>query len=1123
MIIIYNTNSNDLLKEHIELSKNVAKEISVGMEQHLLEKVKTTRTIAVTPLLLESLKKSNEHYSSLSEQIRDKEIQSKNEKWKSIKNIDNPFVLKYTNNEVSKYLKNQQNNLEGEYGEIFITNKHGALLASTAKLTTFYHGQKYWWKKAYNNGEGAVFFDDRGYDESVGNYVLGIVVPIKNDNEIVGILKVNLNILGSIGEMILNSTREKTEIIKLVRSGGLIVFNEGKEPLSERVSEKLLDKINSGESAVVLEENGEEWIVGISEIGITSGLNNFQFGGNFESIDHKKGNSGETWYILDIHPISHITEPARESLKGLLIIGFLLSVFLAFTSMLIGRRAAKPIKILIEQAKRIAKGDFDSRVSINRNDEIGFLGESFNSMAESLKETTISIDKLSNEIIERGKVEEALRDSERKYKSLFSNMLDGFAFHQIILDENNVPIDYTFLEINEAFENQTGLKSEKIIGKKVTEVLSGIENDPTRWIDIYGNVALTGEAIRFENFSKPINKWYSVIAYSTLKGYFATIFEDITERKLAEKEILERNDEQKKLFEKSEKQRVANLVVLNDLNKITKDLKAEITERKRSEQIQKVLYNISNAVSTTDNLIELIGFVQRELGAIIDTKNFYVALYDDKKDMIELPFLADEKDSFTSFPAGKTLTKYVIETKKPLLANIALKEKFAKEGKLEYQGSLSKIWLGVPLKIDGKVTGVFAVQSYTDEFAYDESDMELLEFIGHQISTSIDRKKAEEELIHAKEKAEENDRLKTSFLLNMSHEIRTPMNGIMGFAKLIQNKNITPEKLNHFTNIIVESSNQLLHVVDDILDISRIETGQVYLFEEEISVNKILSETFSLFEFKAKEKNLKLKVSKELSDIESAIITDQSKFKQILFNLLVNAFKFTDTGSINFGYKLKEKYLEFFVKDSGIGIPKKYHKDIFDRFHKIEKHSDKIYEGTGLGLAICTGLVEKMKGRIWLESEENKGASFYFTIPYKTVDQTKVSNIKGNDFGGNLDGFTILIVEDEESNSEYIEEVLLQYKIVQLYAKDGKQAVQMFKENPNIDLVLMDIKLPKMNGFEATKRIKEINPNIPIIAQTAYAMLGDKEKALEAGCNDYISKPIIEEKLIDLLEKYLNK
>ena len=193
---IYYINYNDLLNEHLKLSKNAAHEISVGMEQHLLEKVKTTRTIAVTPIVLQSLKKSNEHYSLLSEQIRDKEIQSKNEKWKSIKEIDNPFILKYTNNAVSKYLKNQQNNLVGEYGEIFITNKYGALIASTAKLTTLAHSHKYWWKGAYNNGAGAVFFDDRGYDKSVGGYVLGIVIPIKSDDEIIGILKVNLNILG---------------------------------------------------------------------------------------------------------------------------------------------------------------------------------------------------------------------------------------------------------------------------------------------------------------------------------------------------------------------------------------------------------------------------------------------------------------------------------------------------------------------------------------------------------------------------------------------------------------------------------------------------------------------------------------------------------------------------------------------------------------------------------------------------------------------------------------------------------------------------------------------------------------------------------------------------------------
>ena len=549
----------------------------------------------------------------------------------------------------------------------------------------------------------------------------------------------------------------------------------------------------------------------------------------------------------------------------------------------------------------------------------------------------------------------------------------------------------------------------------------------------------------------------------------------------------------------------------------------DITERKRAEQIQKVLYNISNAVSTTDNLKKLISLIQKELGTIIDTTNFYIALYDHKTDTISLPFFADEKDEITIFPAGKTLTYYVIKTQEPLFATKEIIKKLEKSGDVESFGTDSEIWLGVPLKIEGKVTGVLAVQSYSDENAFNESDMKMLEFVSDQISISIDRKKTEEDLIKSKEKAEENDRLKTAFLTNMSHEIRTPMNGILGFANLLQNKENSSEKASHYTSIIVNSGNQLLSIIDDILDISRIETGQINLYEEEVALNSILKDIFSFFKIKTEEKGLNLNLITDLSIKNPIILIDILRLKQIIFNLIGNALKFTDIGKIDFGYEIKENQLEFFVKDSGIGIPKKYQKDIFDRFNKVENHAMKLYGGTGLGLAICTGLLEKMGGQIWVVSEENMGADFYFTIPYKTSTQTKVSELQKNITKSDLAGLTILVVEDETNSAIYLKEILSNIKIKQLLAKDGKLAIEMVKKNPDIDLILMDIKLPVMDGYTATKEIKKINPKIPIIAQTAYAMSGDKEKSLNAGCDDYIAKPISEENLIILLEKYLKK
>jgi len=433
----------------------------------------------------------------------------------------------------------------------------------------------------------------------------------------------------------------------------------------------------------------------------------------------------------------------------------------------------------------------------------------------------------------------------------------------------------------------------------------------------------------------------------------------------------------------------------------------------------------------------------------------------------------------------------------------------------------------------GKVTNVI-VQSIdltdikkTEEKLKEAKDKaELNEFLVkekneeyHSINEEL--RQTIEELNIAKEKAEENDHLKSAFLANMSHEIRTPMNGIIGFANLLQNTSNSKEKIDYYSKIIVDSSNQLLNIVNDILDISKIETGQMEIFKEEISVNEIISETLAFFELKAKEKNLKLVASKELTDEDSIIVSDQSKIKQVLFNLISNALKFTDKGSIDFGYSSKKEHLEFFVKDTGIGIPKKAHKIIFDRFSQADNTTVEIYGGTGLGLAISKGYINVLGGDIWFNSKLGKGTEFYFSIPHVKSAGEKEKEDKPEGYRKKFTNSTVLVVEDEDYNSEYLKIILSSLQIKCLIAKDGKQAIDMFKENQQIDLILMDIRLPILDGFKATAEIKKIKPDLPIIAQTAYALAHDREKALKSGCNDYISKPVEEKELIKMLDKYL--
>ncbi|RLD63712.1 MAG: hypothetical protein DRJ01_03070 [Bacteroidetes bacterium] len=416
----------------------------------------------------------------------------------------------------------------------------------------------------------------------------------------------------------------------------------------------------------------------------------------------------------------------------------------------------------------------------------------------------------------------------------------------------------------------------------------------------------------------------------------------------------------------------------------------DITERKRAEQVQTVIHNISNAVITTDNVNEFITIVKDELNEIIDTSNFYVALKNKNSDTLSLLYHNDEKDKTTSLPAGKTLSSYVIKTKKALLASQEVKNKLVESGEVELLGSSSKIWLGIPLIVKEKVIGIMAVQSYTDEKAFDNKDMAILQIISHQISISLERKKNEQNLKEALEKALESDRLKTAFLANMSHEIRTPMNGILGFVNLLNNPEISPSDKNEFTQIIRNSSKRLLDTINDIIDISKIDAGEIKISNTKTSINNLMNELYDFFLQEANNKGLQLISKPTLSEDKAFIYTDNVKLHAILTNLIKNAIKFTKQGSVTFGYFLKGEFMEFYVEDTGIGVPKNRQEAIFNRFEQADIRDSRVFEGSGLGLAIAKAYVLMLGGQIKLESEEENHegekpswSKFIFTIPYR--------------------------------------------------------------------------------------------------------------------------------------------
>lgn len=553
----------------------------------------------------------------------------------------------------------------------------------------------------------------------------------------------------------------------------------------------------------------------------------------------------------------------------------------------------------------------------------------------------------------------------------------------------------------------------------------------------------------------------------------------------------------------------------------------DITEHKRKEEIQKIIYNLSNAVVTPISLHDFAKVVQEELTRIVDTKNFYIALYDKKSDSFSLTLHLDEKDKFTAFPAGKTLTAYVLKTKKPLLATKEICDKLAQSGEIELVGAKSKAWLGVPLLLDEKAIGVMAVQSYENEHAFNRSDIEILEIISRQLSISINRKKQEEELKTALEKAQESDRLKTAFLANMSHEIRTPMNGILGFTSLLNNPALGEAERQKYTSIIATSGERLLNTVNDLIDISKIEAGQIKVSEGEVSINKLLAEEYQFFSLEANAKGLSLVSIPTLNEVESIIITDKAKLHGILSNLIKNAIKFSPKGSVTFGYYLKNRFIEFFIKDTGVGIPKNRQQAVFNRFEQADVGTgySRKFEGSGLGLAIAKAYVEMLGGKIGLTSEVGKGTTFYFTIPYNTKQVQGAQSTPQQEKPLQIEvankHLDLLIVEDDETSTMFLKTVL-RNKFQKIHiANSGREAIKIFKNHPEIAIILMDIRMTDMNGLEATREIRKFNKEVPIIAQTAFALVGDRKKVIDAGCTDYITKPIDRKKLLEKINRFV--
>ncbi|OFX69545.1 MAG: hypothetical protein A2X12_01380 [Bacteroidetes bacterium GWE2_29_8] len=667
--------------------------------------------------------------------------------------------------------------------------------------------------------------------------------------------------------------------------------------------------------------------------------------------------------------------------------------------------------------------------------------------------------------------------SEKKYSQLFRKMTNGFALHKIILDKKGKPLDYVFLEVNSAYEQLTGLKIENIIGKTVRQIIPEIEQF---WIDTYGQVALTGENISFEQYSKPLNSFFSIVAYSPERFKFCVIVENITERKQLELEVAAQNEE---LSSTNEEVHAANeqLFVTN------KELEHSIRKLEESECKYKgllerlpnivMLLNLKgNIVYVSSSIKPILGFEQSE---IIGKK---INVLISKKEDIKL-FRNIIKNASNGFP---------LET-----INIYQSKKDGSEILVEL--------IFIPIFENNKINGV------------------------QVIATDITEKLKIEKLEREKIMLDNIAKSKQQFLANMSHEIRTPMTGILGITEILKQTTKLDEQQNFYTDIILSSSESLLNILNDILDLSKIEANKMELQPLWFDFTKNINTIKNLFSALTTKKGIYFDVQ-IASNFPSKIFADKNRLNQIITNFVSNAVKFTEKGTVklcvdildnkNSGVLNKSNLVNIIVKviDTGIGISESFQEKIFESFTQADISKTKTFEGTGLGLTISKKFIELMGGEIGLKSKLGNGSEFWFSfcVPFEYEEfniNTEEQIEQKIQFG-----FNVLYAEDKLTNQMVVELMLKNLGCSVDIANNGLQAVEMALKK-KYDIIFLDIMMPIMDGVEAFKELqkkikKEEMPYI--ICITAGTMEGSAEYYIQLGMDDYLSKPF---KINDIIKK----
>ena len=810
-----------------------------------------------------------------------------------------------------------------------------------------------------------------------------------------------------------------------------------------------------------------------------------------------------------------------------------------------------------EAVSRHGKGSLETRL-VRKDGKI--LDILLNSVPLNPSDLTAGMTFTAMDITGQKWTEQALVDSETRSRHLIETSPMGIFIYQV-----NEAGDLIIIEANPATERILGFDTRSYIGKRLEDIFPNVIG--TELPDRYKKAAVTGETWSTTDLyykDDQIAGAYDFVAFQISPGQVAVMFSDITARKQTEQKLLESEEKHRTIFQNIQDvyfEMAPDTTILEISPSVSK-----ISQYKREDLIGKSIDHLVVDEKIKNTFLKLL-FERGELN------DFDVPLKDRDDRLLYCSVNVKIETGSDGTPLKAIGSLRDITERKLAREHISKLERAVEQspssvvitdldGKIEYvnprfteiTGYTKEEALGQPTSImkSGEHAREFykilwdsirSGKEWRGEFLNRRKDGSTfwemasispvrndLDQITHYIAIKDDiteRKNIEQQLVQAKEKAEESDRLKSAFLANMSHEIRTPMNAILGFSEILQHEGIQPEDRREYIKLIHDKGNDLMNIISDLIDISRIEAGDMKLVKTHIRINDIILE---LFEQVNKEKALKGKNEVQVryrisEDAEYSILSDKNRLRQVFNNLLGNAMKFTNEGYIEIGYDLLDDHVRFYVKDSGIGITPENQKVIFERFRQEDNSYTRKHGGTGLGLAISKQIVELLGGEIGVDSKPDQGANFYFTLPLEQTSEALPSGAKVERprYQNNLKLATkkILIAEDDGSNYLFMESLLRSTEAELIWARNGQQAVDIHAGRDDIDLILMDIRMPEMNGLQATEKIRSTDNDIPIIALTAFAFADDREKSVEAGCTEHLAKPVKIEELKRVLQKYL--